>query len=235
MLPDLQENNSRAYEIVSDEVPVIHNHERLSLELPFEPRLSLLYSTWHVALDIIFGLLGMAILLLTLPVMALLIYLDSPGPIFYSQVRLGFQGKPFRIYKFRSMRTDAESGGQAIWAGAHDKRVTRVGRVLRATHLDELPQVFNILRGDMSLIGPRPEREVYAREMERIDPMYRYRVVVKPGLTGWAQVKFGYGEGDHSELHKLRYDLFYIEHRSCFLDIVIILKTLVEVFSFHGR
>lgn len=223
------------YEIVSDEVSVDCNPDPLFLTLPFDERASLLYSCWHVALDIIFGLLGTAIILLTLPFMALLIYLDSPGPIFYSQERLGLQGKPFRIYKFRSMRTDAEFEGQAIWATARDERVTRVGRVLRATHLDELPQVFNILRGDMSLIGPRPEREVFAAEMERISPFYHCRLVVKPGLTGWAQVKFGYGEGGQGELLKLQYDLYYIQHRTCLLDIIIIWKTVVEVFSFHGR
>src|SRR5260370_20520964 len=151
MLPDLQRRSSMGYEIVSDEVSVDCNPDPLFLTLPFDERASLLYSCWHVALDIIFGLLGTAIILLTLPFMALLIYLDSPGPIFYSQERLGLRGKPFRIYKFRSMRTDAEFEGQAIWATARDERVTRVGRVLRATHLDELPQVFNILRGDMSL------------------------------------------------------------------------------------
>ncbi len=133
------------------------------------------------------------------------------------------------------MRTDAESGGQPVWATTDDRRVTRVGRVLRATHMDELPQVFNILRGEMSLIGPRPEREVYASQMEQIEPEYRFRLAVKPGLTGWAQVKFGYGEGDQSELQKLQYDLYYIQHRSCLFDITIILKTLVEVFRFHGR
>jgi lipopolysaccharide/colanic/teichoic acid biosynthesis glycosyltransferase len=235
MLPNLQKNSSGAYEIVSNEVSVAQNHEQSHLLLPFDPKFSLLYSYWHVALDIIFGLVGMVILLLILPFMALLIYVDSPGPIFYSQERLGLQGRPFRMYKFRSMRRDAENGGQALWATAADKRVTRIGRVLRGTHLDELPQVFNILRGDMSLIGPRPEREVFAARMESICPSYRFRLAVKPGLTGWAQVKFGYGEGDHSELYKLQYDLYYIQHRRWTLDLLIVLKTVVEVFRFHGR
>ena len=235
MLPDLQTDSSRVHEFASNEVSVVHLHEQLHLTLPFKPRLSLFYTWWHVVLDIIFGLLGTVIIFLTLPFMALLIYLDSPGPIFYSQERLGLQGKPFRIYKFRSMRMDAEREGKAIWATARDERVTRVGRVLRATHLDELPQVFNILRGDMSLIGPRPEREVFATRMEGISLFYRCRLAVKPGLTGWAQVKFGYGEGDQGELLKLQYDLYYIQHRTCLLDIIIIWKTIVEVFSFHGR
>lgn len=235
MLPNLQERSSGALRIVRGGVSGDYTQKELFQVWSLEPRGSLLYSYWHVALNILFGLLGAVVILLTLPVMALLIYLDSPGPIFYSQERLGLWGKPFRIYKFRSMRSDAESGGQAIWATERDARVTRVGRVLRATHMDELPQVFNILRGDMSLIGPRPEREVFARKMEEIDPSYRYRLAVKPGLTGWAQVKLGYGEGDKSELQKLRYDLDYIKQRSCSLDLSIIFKTLVEVFRFHGR
>lgn len=235
MLPNLKERSSGTLEIVRGEVSGDYTRREPDQVWSLESRSSLLYSCWHVALDILFGLLGASVILLTLPVMALLIYLDSPGPIFYSQERLGFRGKPFRIYKFRSMRPDAESGGQAIWASERDSRVTRVGRALRATHMDELPQVFNILRGEMSLIGPRPEREVFAGAMEEIDPSYRYRLAVKPGLTGWAQVKLGYGEGDNSELQKLRYDLDYIEHRSCSLDLAIIFKTLVEVFRFHGR
>jgi lipopolysaccharide/colanic/teichoic acid biosynthesis glycosyltransferase len=235
MLPDLQKKSSGVYEIDIDVVRVVHSPEHLCQTLPFDLRVSLLYSCWHVALDVVFGLLGSAIVLLILPFMALLIYLDSPGPIFYSQERLGFRGKPFRMYKFRSMRTDAESGGQAIWATACDKRVTRVGKALRATHMDELPQVFNILRGDMSLVGPRPEREVFAAKIAAKNPIYHSRLAVKPGLTGWAQVKFGYGEGDHSEMKKLQFDLYYIQHRSCRLDISIILNTLVEVFRFHGR
>ena len=142
---------------------------------------------------------------------------------------------PFRIYKFRSMQTGVESGGQPIWATKCDKRVTRIGKILRATHMDELPQVFNILRRDMSLIGPRPEREVSASRIAEHNPVYRCRLAVKPGLTGWAQVKFGYGEGDQGQMKKLQFDLYYIQHRSCRLDITIILKTLVEVFRFHGR
>lgn len=196
---------------------------------------SLFYFLWQKGVDITFGLLGTLILLLILPVLALVIYLDSPGPIFYSQIRLGLHRKPFRIYKFRSMRTDAESNGREIWAGKADARVTRVGHLLRATHMDELPQVLNILRGEMSLIGPRPEREAFATEMECIEPMYRYRVAVKPGLTGWAQVMYGYGSADQSELQKLQYDLYYIRHRSCWLDITILLKTVVEVVFCHGR
>ncbi len=199
------------------------------------PCLSLLYLCWRKGMDLAFGLGGLLVMCLALPVLALLTYLDSPGPIFYSQERLGLQGKPFRMYKFRSMRPDAEAPGHAIWATKGDPRVTRVGRLLRATHMDELPQVLNILCGDMSLIGPRPEREVYAAQMEKMYPLYPYRLVVKPGLTGWAQVKCGYGNTAGDERTKLGCDLYYIKQQSFFLDIVIILKTVVEVVFCHGR
>ncbi len=185
--------------------------------------------------DFIFGLFGLMLMLLVLPILGVLIYLDSPGAIFFSQERVGYQGKIFRMYTFRSMHPDAERAGESVWASNDDPRVTRVGRLLRATHLDEWPQVFNILQGDMSLIGPRPERPDYVAELEKITPLYRCRFNVKPGLTGWAQVKYGYGDASQDELIKLRYDLYYIRHRSFTLDVVIILKTLIEVISCRGR
>jgi len=166
-----------------------------------------------------------------LPVLALFIYVDSPGPIFYRQERLGCDGKKFYMFKFRSMRPDS---GNLIWTTRSDPRVTRVGRFMRAMHLDELPQVINILRREMSLIGPRPEQEAYTRALEKINPLYRSRLAIKPGLTGLAQVMYGYGETSQEELIKLQYDLYYIEHRSCLLDIRILLKTIVEVVLRHG-
>lgn len=236
MFPDLlQQNTANSYKQTSDDILVDTTENLEPATLLFIPRVSLFYACWQKAVDISFGLLGMGLLLLLLPALALLIYLDSPGPIFYSQVRLGLQRKPFRMYKFRSMRTDAEKGKSEIWASKHDARVTRVGHLLRATHMDELPQVVNILRGDMSLIGPRPEREAFATEMEKLEPLYRSRVAIKPGLTGWAQVMYGYGSADRSELQKLQYDLYYITHRSCLLDMTILLKTVVEVVFCHGR
>jgi len=208
----------------------------LEHDVPLVPKDSLpvLYRGFHKVMDITFGLLGMMGLLLILPVLALLIYLDSPGPIFYSQERVGYQRKKFRMYKFRSMCVNAENTGSATWASKGDARVTRVGRFLRAVHLDELPQVLNILRGEMSLIGPRPEREEYVLELEKANPAYRHRLTVKPGLTGWSQVNYGYGCTSEDELEKLKYDLYYIKHQSFKLDIVIILKTGVEVVLCHG-
>jgi lipopolysaccharide/colanic/teichoic acid biosynthesis glycosyltransferase len=194
----------------------------------------LFYLCWHKILDIVFGVCGLVALLLLLPIIALLIYLDSPGPIFYRQERLGYRGRIFSVHKFRSMYIDAEQAGHAIWATEHDMRVTRVGRFMRSTHLDELPQVINILRGEMSVIGPRPEREEFVTSLEKRIPLYRCRLSVKPGLTGWAQVNYRYGNTENDALVKLRYDLYYIKHQSLILDILILLKTVIEIVSWRG-
>lgn len=194
---------------------------------------SLLYLCWQVGVDIVFALCGLLVLLLLLPMLALAIYLDSPGPLFYTQERVGYQGKKFLIYKFRSMRVDAESGGPA-WAAEEDTRVTRVGKFMRAIHLDELPQVVNILRREMSLIGPRPEREVFTTELAKVLPLYTSRLGVKPGLTGWAQVKYSYGRSYYDAEIKLQYDLYYIEHQSCKLDLCIIWLTVIEILFCRG-
>jgi lipopolysaccharide/colanic/teichoic acid biosynthesis glycosyltransferase len=186
-------------------------------------------------IDAVAGLTGTLVMFLLLPVLAPLIYLDSPGPIFYCQRRVGYKGKIFSMYKFRSMHKDAERAGKAVWMYQGDPRITRVGRFLRVTHLDELPQALNILRGEMSLIGPRPERPEYASDLEKINPLYRHRSSVKPGLTGWTQVMFGYGNSSEDELIKLHYDLYYIEHQSLKLDALIILKTIAEVVLCHGQ
>ena len=192
------------------------------------------YLCWRKSVDMSFGIIGTALLALMLPFLALLIYLDSPGPIFYFQERLGLYGKPFRICKFRSMCVDAEHAGHAVWASVRDPRVTRVGRFMRAIHLDELPQVINILCGEMSLIGPRPEREEFAVKLARITPSYCSRVAVKPGVTGWAQVKYPYGNTVDDALNKLQYDLYYIQHQSFMLDSRIIFKTIGEVVFHRG-
>lgn len=206
-----------------------------SIKPPTERAISVLYFCWRAVMDLTFALCGLLLLLLILPVLALLIYLDSPGPIFYSQERMGYRGRKFHMHKFRSMRPDTEQAGCPVWTTNDDPRVTRVGRFLRATHLDELPQVFNILRGEMSLIGPRPERPEYVAELDKAHILYRYRTAVKPGLTGWSQVKYGYGDASEEELVKLQYDLYYIEHQSFIFDVLIILKTVVEVLLYRGK
>lgn len=227
MQHDLDEN-------LTSRIPVEHIKDQWHLSLPIQVVASPFYFCWHNVMDGVFVIIGTVVLVVILPILALLIYLDSPGPIFYSQERLGLRGKSFCIYKFRSMQTDAERAGHAVWATEGDPRVTRIGRVMRAIHLDELPQVLNILRGDMSLIGPRPEREAFAAELERDAPFYRFRLTVKPGLTGWAQVKYPYGNTKEDALIKLEYDLYYIKHQSLMLDIFIIFKTIGEIVLHRG-
>src|SRR5450755_114631 len=223
-----------AYESISGKIPVEHIGDQWYLSLPVEVLVSPLYLCWRKVVDLAFGLAGALSLFLVFPILALLIILDSPGPVFYKQERLGRNGQKFFMYKFRSMRTNAENAGKALWSGKGDKRITKAGHFLRVTHLDELPQVLNILRGEMSLIGPRPEREVFVTMLEKNIPFYRCRLMVKPGLTGWAQVKYPYGGTNEGTLAKLQYDLYYIKHQSFTLDIWIILKTVAEVLFCRG-
>jgi exopolysaccharide biosynthesis polyprenyl glycosylphosphotransferase len=222
------------YESTSGKIPLDHIGDQWSIAFPAERFVSPLYLCWRKGVDLAFGSCGMLMLCILLPVLALLIYLDSPGPIFFSQERAGYRGRTFRILKFRSMCTDAERVKGGAWVAKGDARVTRVGRILRATHLDELPQALNIVRGDMSLIGPRPERPDYVIELSKNTPFYASRLGVRPGLTGWAQVKYGYGDSERDELVKLQYDLYYIKHRSFLLDVLILLKTVGEVVLCHG-
>ena len=164
-------------------------------------------------------------LALTLPLMALTalaIKIDSPGPVFYRQQRIGRFDKPFTLFKFRSMTVDAEAGGNPRWAQQQDPRVTRVGRFIRATRIDELPQLVNVLRGEMSLVGPRPERPHFVEQLARVIPFYRQRAYVKPGLTGWAQVNFPYGASVEDAREKLAYDLYYVKNRTLLLDLLIL-------------
>ncbi|MFQ3648350.1 MAG: sugar transferase, partial [Anaerolinea sp.] len=173
--------------------------------------------------------------LLILPVIAIAIKRDSPGPVFYTQARVGRYGRLFNIIKFRTMITDAEKFSGAVFAGENDPRITRVGRFLRRTRLDELPQLINILRGDMSLVGPRPERPEHVARLQEKIPFYRTRHVVRPGLTGWAQVRYHYGADDHDAMVKLQYDLYYIRHQSVLLDVDILIRTVGKVLNMAGR
>jgi len=196
--------------------------------------LSFLYLCWQKTLDLIFGFVSLLLLLVLFPFLAVLIYLNSPGPIFYHQERVGHCGRKFVMHKFRSMRHTPEQAGQLLWTTAGDQRITRIGQFMRTTHMDELPQAINILQGEMTLIGPRPERPEYVAKLEESDPRYHLRLKVKPGLTGWAQVSHGYGNSHWDNLTKLQYDLYYIEHRSFKLDILIIVKTCVAVIRHRG-
>ena len=183
--------------------------------------------------------ISLILLLLASPIMllaVLAIWLESGGrgPILYWQTRVGFNGEPFEVVKFRSMRVDAEKGGKAVWAVKNDDRITRVGKVIRDTRIDELPQLYNVLRGDMSFVGPRPERPQFVADLAKKIPFYTMRHMVKPGITGWAQICFPYGASEADAREKLEYDLYYIKNYSLFFDTVIMLQTVHTVFWGKG-
>ena len=182
--------------------------------------------------------LGTALLLVALPVMALValtIWLDSGRPVLLRQIRVGRRGSPFVMHKFRTMRRDAEQDGQAVWATIGDPRVTRVGRSLRRSRLDELPQLWDVARGAMSLIGPRPERPEFAERLSTELPLFRARTLVRPGITGWAQVEYRYAGSIADNLTKLEYDLYYLRHIGPLLDLKIALRTVFIAFGLRGQ
>lgn len=185
--------------------------------------------------DIMGGLAGTLIMVLLLPFVSLAIILNGGFPIFYSQTRLGVGGKPFKMIKFRTMRRDAEVDGKPVLATEDDERATRVGRILRKTHIDEIPQFLNVLRGDMSLVGPRSERPSLINHYVRRIPFYRSRLLVKPGITGWAQVNFGYAGTIDETIIKLEYDLYYIKHRNLVLDFLTMIKTPGTMLGMRGQ
>ena len=184
--------------------------------------------------DVVFSLV---LLLVSLPVMLLtgiLILLESGGPMLYTQERVGLNGRLFNVVKFRSMRTDAEKDGKPRWAQAGDDRITRVGRIIRKLRIDELPQLFNVLAGDMSLVGPRPERPYFVDTLTQEIPYYAVRLSVKPGLTGWAQVRYHYGATMEDSAEKLQYDLYYVKNHTWFLDLVVLFETVGVVLTGKG-
>ena len=188
------------------------------------------------ACDIVASVSGLVLSLPLSAITALLVKLDSPGdPVFYHQERVGLNGTTFIIHKFRTMRSDAEAGTGPVWsAGDSDPRITRVGHLLRKTRLDEIPQLWNVLRGDMSLIGPRPERPQFVEQLTRQIPYYGQRHVVKPGVTGWAQVRYSYGASVEDALEKMQYDLYYVKHLSLRFDLLIALETIKIVVLRRG-
>jgi exopolysaccharide biosynthesis polyprenyl glycosylphosphotransferase len=226
------------YERVTGRVPIEHVGEHLwALVLPFEGEtLSLsLQQLVKRGADIVLAVLGLCVLAALLPVVALAVRLDSPGPVFYRQRRLGHRGVAFDIVKFRSMVDRAEKRSGPRWSETGDERITRVGKVLRKTRLDETPQLLNILRGEMSFVGPRPERPEFISMLCDQIPFYRSRLAVKPGLTGWAQVNYPYGSTVEDALHKLQYDLYYARHQSLAFDGLILLKTVGTILHLRGQ
>lgn len=186
------------------------------------------------ALDVALSLVGLALALPLLLVAAIAIRLDSRGPIFYRQERVGKGGRVFWLYKLRTMRPDAETEGRPQWASERDPRITRVGRILRRARIDEIPQLWSVLKGEMSFVGPRPERPYFVARLEREVPWYGLRHAARPGLTGWAQLKFPYGASVEDAKRKLEYDLYYLKNASIFLDLAIVFHTVRHVLLARG-
>lgn len=177
--------------------------------------------------------IGLMLCLPILPILMIAVRLSSPGPIFFSQTRVGLRGKPFQVYKFRTMRQDAEKHG-AQWAKKNDSRVTRIGGFMRKTRLDEIPQLWNVLRGDMGFVGPRPERPEFVEWLNSEIPYYELRHIIRPGLTGWAQVRYGYGATLDETKRKLEYDLYYVKHMSVGLDLLVMFETVKTILLRRG-
>jgi exopolysaccharide biosynthesis polyprenyl glycosylphosphotransferase len=226
---------TQAYEDMMFRVPVQFVGKDFYKYFPFSRNnQNRLYLASRRFLDILFSVAGLLIAACFLPLILIGNLLANKGPLIYSQNRIGKNAKPFKIYKLRSMVIDAETEG-AVWATKNDSRITKFGNFLRKSRLDELPQFYNILNGNMSLIGPRPERPKFVKELSENIPFYQTRHIVKPGLTGWAQVKSRYGSSYDDSLVKLQYDLYYIKHRSFLLDLNIIFKTLSTVLFYRGQ
>jgi exopolysaccharide biosynthesis polyprenyl glycosylphosphotransferase len=216
-----------AYEELAGRVPIEHlEADWLLRSFVDEVRAGGLYLLSKRAMDLVGAILGLLILALLYPWLALAISLESGRPVMVRQARIGRGGRHFNVAKFRTMVQNAEADGRAHWAKEDDPRKTRVGRILRKAHLDEFPQFFNVFRGEMSLVGPRPERPELVAELEEEIPFYRARLLVKPGIGGWAQVNYGKGASIHGSAEKLEYDLYYIKHRNLLLDVWIILRSI---------
>lgn len=226
---------SQVYEASTYRLPVQYAEKDFYKYFPFSrSNNNRLYILGIRLFDIVVALIGLTVGLLLLPLLIIGNFLANRGPLLYTQERVGRNGVPFKIYKFRSMIVNAEAQG-AVFASSNDSRITPFGKFLRKTRIDEFPQFINILKGDMAVIGPRPERPVFVQQIAEIMPFYHTRHVIKPGLTGWAQVKHSYGESIDDSLIKLQYDLYYIKHRSPFLDLNVIIKTLSTVLFFRGQ
>ncbi|NLF13124.1 MAG: sugar transferase [Anaerolineaceae bacterium] len=230
------ESMTSLYERLTGRVSVQHAGRNLGVVVPQVDS-----PTRHLSLaakrlfDLVVGLFGLIVLALVSPCIALANAFFSPGPLFYKQERVGKGGCTFWVFKFRSMVPTAERESGAVWAAENDNRITPVGRILRKTRLDELPQFWNVLKGEMSLIGPRPERPEFVISLMRLVPFYQARHAVRPGITGWAQVCFPYGSSVEDALAKLQYDLYYIKRQSIYLELSILAKTVRVVLGLKGR
>ena len=226
---------TQVYEEITYRVPIQFVGKDFYKYFPFSrSNQNKLYLFFHRSFDILFSFFGLFFGLFIVPLILIGNAIANQGPLFYSQERIGKNGRVFKIIKLRSMIINAEVGG-IKWAQRDDVRVTTFGKFLRRTRLDEIPQFINVIKGEMSIIGPRPERPFFVNELSRVIPFYETRHIVKPGLTGWAQVNTRYGSSVDDSLTKLQYDLFYIKHRSFFLDMNIIVKTLSTILYYRGQ
>ncbi|WP_104734308.1 sugar transferase [Hanstruepera ponticola] len=226
---------TQVYEDITYRVPVQFVGKDFYKYFPFSrSNQNKLYLFFHRLFDLLFALMGVTLGVLLIPIIFVGNLLANRGPLFYYQERVGKNGDVFNIIKFRSMIVNAEKDG-AVWASKDDQRITLFGKFLRRSRMDEIPQFLNILKGDMSLIGPRPERPYFVKELSQVIPFYETRHIIKPGLTGWAQVKVRYGSTVEDSLLKLQYDLYYIKHRSFFLDANVIIKTFSTMIFFRGQ
>jgi exopolysaccharide biosynthesis polyprenyl glycosylphosphotransferase len=223
------------YEELLGRVPIQHlESDWLLRSFVDEVRTSSLYLIGKRALDIFASVVGLILLAAMFPWVSLAILAESGRPVLFSQTRLGKGGKLYKLVKFRTMQQDAEADGEALWAQEGDPRMTRVGRFLRKMHLDEFPQFINVIKGDMSMVGPRPERPEFVSNLQTEIPFYRARLLVKPGIGGWAQVNYEKGGSIEGSATKLEYDLYYIKHRSIFLDLWIIIRSIGAALGFRG-
>jgi len=253
---DLCASDADIYQVLLDcrelglrTVPVVEVYERLTARLPVEyARYGLqalldqsddpsarLYGASKRLMDILMALAGLVVMGLLMPWIALANALASPGPLFYRQQRIGKGGRPFVVLKFRSMKVNAEQANGVVWTEDNDPRITPVGRWLRKLRVDELPQVVNVLHGEMSVVGPRPERPHFVGQLAREFPLYRIRNAVKPGITGWAQICYRYGNTVEDSRIKLEYDLYYVKHASLYLDLLVLLQTPLVMLEGKGK
>ncbi|MBA3985260.1 MAG: exopolysaccharide biosynthesis polyprenyl glycosylphosphotransferase [Flavobacteriales bacterium] len=225
---------SQVYEELTYRVPVHQIDKDFYRYFPFSrSNQNKLYLLFHHLTNYFLSILGIVLGIVLLPIILIGNAIGNRGPLFYFQERVGKNGKTFFIIKLRSMVKNAEING-AVWASKEDGRITAFGRILRKSRLDEIPQFINVLKGDMSVIGPRPERPVFVKELSKEIPFYEIRHIIKPGLTGWAQVKGNYAASKEDALEKLQYDLYYIKKRSLFLDVNILVKTMSTVIFYRG-
>jgi len=222
-------NVAQAYEKYLDKIPVSYVNQTWIIE-NINIKENIIYTIMKKIVDIIFAVFTLIITSPFLLISSLFIYFYDKGPVIYKQERVGLNGKVFKLYKLRSMIVDSEANG-AVWCDKKDNRITPIGRVIRKLHIDEIPQMINIIKGDISLVGPRPERPWFVASLEKIIPHYELRHIIKPGFTGWAQIKYRYANTAEDSKEKFKYDLYYIKNKNIFIDFGIILRTIQIIFT----